>query len=80
MTLLLGGKNQSGANQAERGSKSRLREEDNMHGFIEYNWITKLLQDLHNVPNFKAFDLARKLPSGKKLEEIKRKQREEFIM
>lgn len=39
-----------------------------MEGYVEYDPITKLLFDLQKVPNFKALDVARKLPTKQQLE------------
>ena len=42
-----------------------MNENKLLEGYVEFNPITKLIQDLKKVPNFQAFDIARKLPSKK---------------
>ena len=50
-----------------------MNEKELLEGYVEFDPITKLLYDLKKVPNFKAFDIARKLPSKKQLEELRKK-------
>lgn len=49
-----------------------------MDGYIEFNPITKLLQDLERMPAYQAVKAGRNLPTRNKLNELRDIDRKKF--